>query len=257
MARTIAIAGKGGTGKTTIAGLIVRYLNEHADGSILAVDADPDANFADILGIRVEKTIGDLREETLKAMKNFPPGTSKADYINAGLHELIAESKKIDMIVMGRGEGPGCYCYINNVLRKFTEDIEPSYKWIVVDNEAGLEHLSRRVTFHVDDLMVVVNASPLSLDCARRIAVLLTDLKNRVENKYVIANCVTENQARKIRDSIESLNFMWLGWIPRDDVLEQALFERESILQLSETPAIEAMNNIILQMNFCCDKVST
>jgi CO dehydrogenase maturation factor len=257
MARTIAIAGKGGTGKTTIAGLIVRYLNEHTDGPILAIDADPDSNFADVLGIRVEKTIGDLREETLKAMKNFPPGTSKEVYINAGLHELIAECGKIDMIVMGRGEGPGCYCYINNILRKFAEDLEPSYKWIVIDNEAGLEHLNRRVTFRVDELVVVVNASPLSVDCAFRVAKLLTQLRSRVEHRYIVANSVTVNHVERIKESIKSLDFTWLGWLPHDDVLEQAMFERKSILTIPETPAIEIMNKIILNMKLCCDKLSS
>lgn len=179
MARIIAVTGKGGTGKTTIAALIIRHLKKHANGPILALDADPDANLSTLLGISVEKTIGDLREETLKEIKNFPAGMSKHNYIEAGLHQLIVETEKMDIITMGRSEGPGCYCYINSLLRKFADDLQTAYEWVVMDNEAGLEHLSRRTASHVDHLLVVVNDNPLAIDCARRIDDLISGLDRK------------------------------------------------------------------------------
>ena len=138
MARLIAVTGKGGVGKTTLAALIVRHLRARATGAILALDADPDANLATLLAGPVETTIGDLREEVLRNIRDIPAGMSKANYVEAGLHQLIVETPRVDLITMGHGEGPGCYCFINSVLRKFAEDLTPSYEWVVMDNEAGL-----------------------------------------------------------------------------------------------------------------------
>ncbi|MDI6775064.1 MAG: dihydropteroate synthase [Verrucomicrobiota bacterium] len=158
MATIVSVASKGGTGKTTVAALMIKCLKERASGPILALDADPDANLAAVLGIVVERTIGDLREQTREAMKNFPPGMSKESYVEAGLHEIIVETKQVDLITMGRSEGPGCYCYINSLLRKFADDLEKSYEWVVMDNEAGLEPISRGLASRIDRLIVVIFA---------------------------------------------------------------------------------------------------
>jgi len=245
MAKTIAITGKGGTGKTVIAALIIKYLKEHASGPILALDADPDANLGTVLGIAVEKTIGDLREETLKEIKNFPAGMSKSSYIEAGLHQIIVETDKVDLITMGRSEGPGCYCYINNLLRKFADDLQASYEWVVMDNEAGLEHLSRRTASKVDHLIVVVNGTPLAIDCARRIDRLVTDLKNEVVNKYILLNAVDEGRVEEMKEKIGDLNMTVLGHIPYDSAVEDCIFEGESLYSLDNSPAVLKMSEIM------------
>ena len=179
MTKSIAIAGKGGTGKTTIAALIVQHLCRRALGPVLAVDADPDSNLGTFLGIESAQTVGDLREEVLKEIKNFPAGMPKASYVEAGLHELIEEAQGFDLITMGRGEGSGCYCSLNNMIRKFSADLTPSYSWVVMDNEAGLEHLSRRTSVDIDSLIVVVNDNPISLNSAKRIQEITGDLNSR------------------------------------------------------------------------------
>ena len=245
MARVIAVTGKGGVGKTTVASLIVRYLRNHTEGPILAMDADPDCNLAGVLGIDVESTIGDLREEVLQEIKNFPPGMSKESFIEAGLHQIIVETPKVDMITMGRGEGAGCYCFINNLLRKFADELTPSYEWMVMDNEAGLEHLSRRTASRIDHLIVVVNANPLAIDCAKRIDGLLGDLDRDVRHKYYLLNAVGVDRVETLQQQLAGLSLEPLGSLPRDDVLEETIFQRESVYTLESSPAANAIDAIM------------
>ena len=239
--KVIAVTGKGGVGKTTVAAMIVRFLKENADGPVLALDADPDANLGTVLGIPVETTIGDLREEVLRAIKDFPAGMSKDAYIEAGLHQIIEESEKVDLVTMGRGEGPGCYCFVNNLLRKFADDLMPSYEWVVMDNEAGMEHLSRRTASRIDHLIVVVNENPLSLDCAERIDVLLKDMDRDVRNKYVLLNAVRPDRVEAVRRRLTGLSLTDLGAIPRDDAVEDLIFEGRPIGELADGPALQAV----------------
>ena len=245
MAGVIAITGKGGVGKSTVAALIIRHLKDSTPGPILALDADPDANLATILGICVETTIGDLREDLLRQIKNFPPGMSKESYVEAGLHEIIVETPKVDLITMGRGEGPGCYCFINNLLRKFADDLMPSYQWVVMDNEAGLEHLSRRTASRIDDLIVVVNENPLSLDCARRIDRLLADLKRDVRGRYFLLNAVEAGREATVRERLAGLALEYLGSVPRDASVVEALYRGESVYGLVDGPALDIISRIM------------
>jgi CO dehydrogenase maturation factor len=249
MAKLIAITGKGGTGKTATSALIVRYLRAHAKGPVLAMDADPDANLATVLAVPVEKTIGDLREETAKAVRDLPPGLSKARYIEAGLQQIVVETPKVDFITMGRSEGPGCYCYINSLLRQFADNLHESYDWIVVDNEAGLEHLNRRTASAVDHLIVVVNFSLLAYDCAKRIMELISDLKNEVRAKHFILNNVPEERIPALRAKLEALGLNYLGAIPRDELLEEYVFNGRSLFELdNNSPAVQSMNAIMQKL---------
>lgn len=245
MAKTIAVTGKGGVGKTTTAGLIIRYLRENASGPILALDADPDCNLATVLGIEIESTIGDLREEVLKEMKNWPAGMSKEQYVEAGLHQIIVETPKVDLITMGRGEGPGCYCFINNLLRKFADELMPAYQWVVMDNEAGLEHLSRRTASWIDYLIVVVNEGPLAVDCARRIDGLLKELDRDVRKAYYVLNAVRPERQDDVRAKLADLKLEYLGAIPRDDALEDALYRGEPIYSLEGAPAVGTISKLM------------
>jgi CO dehydrogenase maturation factor len=245
MATTIVVTGKGGVGKTTIAALIIRFLRQHATGPVLALDADPDSNLGTVLGVPIPETIGDLREETLKAVKELPLGMDKAAYIEAGLHETIVETKQVDFLAMGRPEGPGCYCYVNMLLRKFSDDLLPSYRWMVMDSEAGMEHLSRRTASNVDHLVVVVNKNPLSLDCARRIDEVLSDAKNEVRSKHLLMNGVDGDAEEVIRSRMSDLDMNHLGSIPHDPELEDQIFQGKSIYELGETFATRKMNQIM------------
>jgi CO dehydrogenase maturation factor len=248
MAKVIAVTGKGGTGKTTVAALTIKWLKAHARGPVLALDADPDANLATVLGVPVPKTIGDLREETVREIKSLPVGMTKASYIQAGLHQIVVETPKVDFITMGRPEGPGCYCFVNTLLREFAEDLEDAYEWVVMDNEAGLEHISRRTAAHVDHLIVVVNSSSLAIDCARRIQQLLASLKNEVRRKYVLINDAGEERAAAIRQRLESIGFEYLGHLPHDDALEQQVFNGQSLFELNGTAATTKMDEILKKL---------
>ena len=248
MAKTIAVTGKGGTGKTVVAALIIKWLKENAAGPIMALDADPDANLGTVLGIRVEKTIGDLREDTLKEIKNLPAGMSKSVYIEAGLHQLVVENEKVDLITMGRSEGPGCYCYLNNLLREFADKLQASYEWVVMDNEAGLEHLSRRTTSKINSLLVVVNKNPLSIDCAERIDKLVRELKNEISSVYVVANSVNENQAKQLKEKVDRLRMKYMSFIPYDQKLEDLVFKRKSLFNLVNSEAFVKIDKIMRQI---------
>ena len=245
MGKSIAVAGKGGTGKTTIAALIVLELVKRKMDPILAIDADPDANFGAILGIEVQQTIGDLREEILAELKDFPAGMTKAGYVQAGLHQIIEESNGYDIITMGRGEGAGCYCYLNSLVRKFSEDLFPSYRRIVMDNEAGLEHISRRTTYNIDDLIIVVNDNPISINTAESIVRISSTLKNKIKRLYVVSNIVRDERKKMVLQRIEELDVEFVGDIPYDEALNNAIFAGNSLADLTGSTAKDRVSKIL------------
>lgn len=245
MAKSIAVAGKGGTGKTTIAALLILRMRERNMGPILAVDADPDANLGTLVGMEPQTSLGDLREEFLREVKNFPAGMSKASYVETELHQIIEEGTGLDLITMGRGEGPGCYCYLNSLIRRFSDDLNPSYQWLVVDNEAGLEHLSRRTTQDVDALIVVVNDNPLSFHAAKRIHVLTEELKNVVVKKYVVTNMIREERKSVVLERLAELGMEYITDIPFDRSLEEAVFRGEPLNKLKGLPVMDCIDTIL------------
>ncbi|MFH1730973.1 MAG: AAA family ATPase [Planctomycetota bacterium] len=245
MAKTIVITGKGGVGKTVIAALMIRHLREHAAGPVLAIDADPDANLGTVLGVEVHDTLGDVREQTLAEIRKLPPGMDKAAYIEAGLHETIVETDGVDFLVMGRPEGPGCYCYVNNLLREFADKLLPSYQWMVMDSEAGMEHLSRRTASHVDHLIAVVDENPLSMDCARRIEAVIASVKNEVRHKHVLANGVPEDRLETVRAAMNRLDMEYLGCIPHDEAIREAIIAGRPLTELGDSPAVAKISELM------------
>jgi CO dehydrogenase maturation factor len=251
MPQTIAVAGKGGTGKSTIAALIILSLLEKKEKPVLAIDADPDSNLGTLLGVKVTQSIGDLREDALKKIKDLPAGMSKANYFEAGLHQIIEEVDGFDLITMGKGEGSGCYCYLNSLIRKFSEDLFPSYSWVVMDNEAGLEHISRRTTSNIDSLIVVVNANPISFNTAKTIANLSENLENKINKTYIVTNIVKEDLKKEVQKRISEFKMEYLGDIPTDAKLEEMIFKRGSLRELKESPAKKAIEEILEKIKNC------
>jgi CO dehydrogenase maturation factor len=243
--KSIAVAGKGGTGKTTIAALLVTQLVLQNRGPILAIDADPDSNLGDLLGVEPEQSIGDLREEVLDAMKKLPAGMTKANYVEAGLHQIIEEANGFDLITMGRGEGAGCYCALNNMIRKFSDDLTPSYKWVIIDNEAGLEHLSRRTTRNVDALLVVVSDNPLSLRSAEKIQSITEDMDARIRRKYIVTNMIPDAKMEAFKKRLAPFRIPHLMDIPYDPSLEEVIFQGEPLGSLDGAPIMKTISNII------------
>jgi len=219
MAYTIAVAGKGGTGKTTLAGFLIDYLVEKKLTPILAVDADPNANLNEVLGEDIEITLGDIREDVSIRNRdgNLPGGMSKTDYINYKLQQAVIEGKGFDLLVMGRPEGSGCYCFANGILRETTDRLSDNYKLMVIDNEAGLEHLSRRTTKTVDIMFAVSECSKRGIQAAARVKQLIEELKLDVKELFLIVNRVpADGLSDDIRETIENYGLKLAGTVPMD-----------------------------------------
>ena len=249
MAKSIAVAGKGGTGKTTIAALLILELVRQGKRPVLAVDADPDANLGALLGVVPKQSIGDLREEVRATMKNFPAGMSKASYVEAGLNQLIQEADGFDLVTMGRGEGAGCYCYLNTLIKKFSDDLTPSYLWVVIDNEAGLEHISRRTSTNIDTLLVIATDNPLSLSSAGRIQELTDTLEKRINQRFLVTNMVKAERLPVIQQRLASLRLEHLCDIPYDPILEETVFAGLPLQDLSDGPAMQAIKTILKRVD--------
>jgi len=237
MAFTIAVAGKGGSGKTTLATLIILHLIRQNKGPILAVDADPNSNLNVGLGMKFGETIADLREEVLA--KEVPSGMSKTDFFDYRLHECLVEGDKVDLLVMGRPEGPGCYCAVNNLLRQYLSKISKQYKYVVIDNEAGMEHLSRRTTDDLDVLLITSDPTLVSIRSAARIQEIALQIKLKVKDIYLIANRTSESKdiSSLISGGIPD-RLSLLENIPEDHLVLEASEKEEDLLSLpSESPA--------------------
>jgi CO dehydrogenase maturation factor len=244
MATTIAVSGKGGTGKTTLAAMIIRTLMEQTNRPrIFTVDADPNACLGLVLGIEVKKTIADLRESA-RQKQPTNAGLDRARTFEYGMQEAITEAKGFDLLTMGRPEGPSCYCAVNNMLRKFMDELSGSYDFVVIDNEAGMEHLSRRTTNNVDLLCIVAEPSPVGEITAKRIFDLTKTLPILVKQTGIIWN--RADHVKKL-EKIE--NF---GCVPYDKTVFDASIQGKTIFDLKKnSPALSAIQKILEQkLNF-------
>ncbi len=235
MAYTIALAGKGGTGKTTIAGIIIRYLIEKRNKPVLAVDADSNNCLNQALGVEVYQTIGKLREDSLNTIRSGsdrPGGMSMEQLFDYQIQQSLIESKGFDLLVMGRPEGPGCYCAANNIIRKYTDKLSESYPYVVIDNEAGMEHLSRRTTHKVNLLLIISDPSIRGLETAKRINLLVEELKLDIGKRTIIINRVSgRGEEEKLIETGEKYGLDIAGVIPQDqeifniDLLGKPVFD--------------------------------
>ena len=176
MKLSIAVAGKGGIGKTTLSAILVRTLKELGDGPVLAVDADPNSNLAEALGVDAGRPLAEIREERSSPEGSPQSGVGRVRAVEDDIQRAITEAEGFDLITMGRPEGPRCYCYVNNLLRKSLDDLTHGYATVVLDNEAGMEHLSRRSTNEVDFLIALLKPTLPSLRAAKRIVSLCREL---------------------------------------------------------------------------------
>ncbi len=217
MAFTIALAGKGGTGKTTMAGLLIKYLVGKGKTPILAVDADCNANLNEVLGLEVKDTLGQAREDMKKG--NVPSGMTKDVFISMRLEEALAEEEGFDLVVMGQPEGAGCYCAANSLLTNFMERLVGNYEYVVMDNEAGMEHISRLTTHNVDVLLIVTDTSRRGLQAGLRINKLAQELKIGVSNSYLVMNRVKTEPDSEVLALIEQDGLKLAGTIPDDETV--------------------------------------
>lgn len=250
MTKTIAVAGKGGTGKTTISALVIDYLARNKKGAILAIDADPSTNLNLALGVPLDDTVGDVREETATAVGGGQAlgGLSKWDYLDFRINEALVEEKGFDLLAMGRPEGPGCYCAANNILRTSVDRLSDAYDYVVIDNEAGLEHLSRRTTRDVDLLLVVSDPTLRGIIAAGRVAEVVDELKTDVGDVYLIVNRVVGDRlSEPLMKAIEEQNLNLVGLIPADPAVNELDALGEPIIRLPEDALVRRSLEAILQ----------
>jgi len=243
MTYSIGLAGKGGTGKTTIAGLLIKYLIEKGKTPVLAVDADANANLNEVLGLKVEETLGDAREE-MKKGGGFS-GITKDVFMEMRLQEAIVESSGFDLIVMGRPEGAGCYCAANSLLTLYLEKLIDNYSYVVMDNEAGMEHISRLTTNHIDLLLVVSDPTRRGIQAAARIVELTQSLGLNIERKYLIINQSRTGQSEAVFKAVNDFGLDLIGMVPEDsEVRDFDLNGQPTVELVNENKAVKAAYEI-------------
>ena len=253
MTTTIALAGKGGVGKTTIAGMVIKFISQNKTGAILAIDADPSSNLNMVLGLDLEWTVGDIREDMLAqvqqsllqggaAMGTIQGGMTKHDYLDYEVRSSLAEGKDFDLIAMGRPEGPGCYCAVNHNLREVVDSISKSYRYVVIDNEAGMEHLSRRTTRDVQHLLVITDPTLRGIVAAERIKEIIDGLDIHVEKVHLILNRLIGDIPDPLMERIEDLGMHFLGPVPSNNELMEFEFKGRPLVELGdESPVYQAV----------------
>ncbi len=246
MSRVIAFAGKGGVGKTTVASLVVRNLSRAGKTPVLAVDADPNSNLGETLGLEVTSTIGDIRENFMRDPQGVPSGMDKTIYLESLVEQALIEKPAFDLLVMGRQEGQGCYCMVNNILHNFTEKLARSYEYMVVDNEAGMEHLSRRTSGTVDMLFLVTDYSLRGLRALKRIHDMLDSLKLKIGDMGIVVTRAPAELNAKFLEEVEEIGLPIVGIIPDDPALLEFDMDKRSLMELADdSPAVAAVDEML------------
>lgn len=260
MTITIALAGKGGVGKTTIAGLIIRHLVKRQPGAVLAIDADPSSNLNMVLGLELEWTVGDIREDLLAqvkqsltaggaAMGTVAGGVSKREFLDYQIRSALCEGERFDLIAMGQPEGQGCYCAVNHNLRQVIDAMSKNYRYVVIDNEAGMEHLSRRTTRAVQHLLIVSEPTLRSIVAAERIAAFRHELDIEIEHTGLILNRLAGEVPPPLRARIEAMGIPLLGVLPPDGALMALEMAGRPLIGLGEeSAAVTAVARIMNQI---------
>jgi CO dehydrogenase maturation factor len=239
----IAVNGKGGTGKTTIASLLVGHLISNEAGSVLAIDADPNSCFAESLGINEPPTIVGICEGVSKNLGRLPAGVTKDRHIEMRVQDAVVEDNGFDVLVMGHPEGPGCYCYVNNLLRGLIEKIIKNYDFVVIDNAAGMEHISRRTAAEITKLILVSDYSAIGVRSALRIYGLAKEVGIKIGGAYLIINKVSGSLEPLEKDVLDS-GLEVIGSVPYDEALVSWSISNKPIFAFESKPVMDEIGRI-------------
>lgn len=254
MAHVIAVAGKGGVGKTTLSGMLIQSLCNMGKRPVLAVDADANANLNEVLGVEVEMSLGDVREMVLTAETSktnpIPKGMTKADYTEIMFQRCLAEDDDFDLLVMGRTQGKGCYCFVNGLLQTQLAKLVPNYQYVLVDNEAGMEHISRGILPKVDTIILVSDCSRRGVQAAGRIAELTRECGMKPTTMGLIINRAPGGVLNAgTQEEIEKQGLTLLGVVPHDDqVYEYDCDGKPTVTLPADSPVRKALNEIISKL---------
>ena len=254
MAQTIAVAGKGGVGKTTLTGLMIQYLCEKGKTPVLAVDADANSNLNEVLGVEVEMTLGEIREEAARAENSktnpIPASMSKADYMEMMFNRCIIEDDDFDMLVMGRTQGKGCYCFVNGLLQTQVQKLTPNYQYVVVDNEAGMEHISRGILPKVDYIILVSDCSRRGVQAAGRIAELTRECDMRPRKMGLIVNRAPGGILNDgTLEEIQKQGLELMGVIPHNEAVYEYDCDGKPTVELPEdSPVRQALYGVMSKL---------
>ena len=250
MPHTIAVAGKGGVGKTTTCGMMIDYLCKKANGPILVVDADANSNLNEVLGVEVDATLGEIREDMARAelKGTIPAGMTKADYAEYKFNSALIEEDDFDMLVMGRTQGKGCYCYVNGVLKSQVDKYAKNYRYIVMDNEAGLEHVARGTLPHVDTMLLISDCSRRGVQAVARIAQMIGEMELKPGRMGLIINRAPNGVLDDgVKAEIEKHGLTLLGVLPQDEAVYRCDCAGEPSAKLPESNPVKTALKGILQ----------
>ena len=249
---TIAVAGKGGVGKTTTCGMIINYLCKQKKGPILVVDADANSNLNEVLGVEVETTLGDIREEMARAEQKgtMPANMTKADYAEMKFGTALIEEDDFDMLVMGRTQGKGCYCFVNGVLKTQIDKYAGNYRYMVIDNEAGLEHISRGTLPHVDTMLLISDCSRRGVQAVGRIAEMIRELELKPGTMKLIINRAPGGKLNAgVAEEIKRYDLDLVGVLPQDELVYEYDCEGKPSSQVPDSaPVKQAMEEIMRKL---------
>ena len=246
MGKTIAVTGKGGTGKTAVASMVVRVLIDAGVRSLLTVDADPNSNFGGTLGVKAEITLGGIRESEIEERGLIPAGMSKPEYFEYRLWQALVETDQFDFLEMGRPEGPGCYCFANSMLRNALDKLIDKYEWIVVDCEAGLEHFSRRTAGDIDLLFLLADPSYRGLETVRKVIDLAASLQTNVGETLIAINRCPEPIPEPLQKAADELGITIAGCLPEDlEIHRRDLYGEPLVTVPGDTPLLVAVRDLL------------